>query len=286
MALRKRTGRYSSHYFLTMKLIHCLILLLFLSSGVFAQSSVGLQGSPNFREFGGLVNKEGRTFKEGRLFRSGSFAALKGEDLSLLKKTGINTVVDFRSDSEIAREPDFIPDGMQVNYLNAPIGSLDQKGMGKFIQVLTSPDFKEADVEQLMIEANLGFVEYIADFKPLFDQVQSSETVVLFHCTAGKDRTGLASSLLLHALDFDRATIFADFMRSNEAVSKLDHSKMMAYGIPEDKAALFMGVKASYLEAAWTAIEAKYGSIDTMLQQVFGIDAKAKANLKAKYLAN
>jgi protein-tyrosine phosphatase len=158
--------------------------------------------------------------------------------------------------------------------------------MGKFMQVLTSPNFKEADVEQLMIEANLGFVDYIADFKPLFDQVQAPETVVLFHCTAGKDRTGLAASLLLHILDFDRATIFEDFMLSNAAVSKLDLSKMTAYGIPQDRAGLVMGVKESYLEAAWTAILAKYGSIDEMLLQEFGINQQIKASLKAKYLAN
>jgi protein-tyrosine phosphatase len=269
-----------------MKIINSILLLVLLSTGVFAQSNVGMQGSPNFRELGGLINKEGRSLKEGMLYRSGSFADLKGEDVTLLRQTGINTIVDFRSDSEIAREPDFIPEGMQVNYLNAPIGSLDQKGMGKFMQVLTKPDFKEADVEQLMIEANLGFVDYIADFKPLFDQVQAPETVVLFHCTAGKDRTGLASSLLLHILDFDRATIFEDFMLSNAAVSKLDLSKMTAYGIPQDRAGLLMGVKESYLEAAWTAIETKYGSVDAMLQQVFGIDQKVKSSLKAKYLVD
>jgi protein-tyrosine phosphatase len=269
-----------------MKIIKSILLLVLVSTGVFAQSNVGMQGSPNFRELGGLINKEGRTLKEGMLYRSGSFADLKGEDVTLLRQTGINTIVDFRSDSEIAREPDFIPEGMQVNYLNAPIGSLDQKGMGKFMQVLTSPNFKEADVEQLMIEANLGFVDYIADFKPLFDQVQAPETVVLFHCTAGKDRTGLASSLLLHILDFDRATIFEDFMLSNAAVSKLDLSKMTAYGIPQDRAGLLMGVKESYLEAAWTAIETKYGSVDAMLQQVFGIDQKVKSSLKAKYLVD
>jgi protein tyrosine/serine phosphatase len=61
---------------------------------------------------------------------------------------------------------------------------------------------------------------------------------------------------------------------------------MTAYGIPQDRAGLLMGVKESYLEAAWMAIETKYGSVDAMLQQVFGIDEKIKSSLKAKYLVD
>jgi protein-tyrosine phosphatase len=268
-----------------MKLSKWIFILSILSTQAFAQSNLGMQTSPNFRELGGLTNKDGLSIKKGMVYRSGSFGHLSQEDQNILAKTGINTAIDFRSDFEIAREPDFFPEGMEVNYINAPISNLDQNGMSQFMQVLTKPDFKEEDVDQLMIKANLGFAENIKDFKPLFDQLLVPETVILFHCTAGKDRTGLASSLFLHVLGFDKTTIFEDFMVSNEAVSKIDHSKMKSYGIPEDRSIVLMGVKEVYLETAWKSLEEKYGTLDEMLFQVFGIGEVEKMQLKAKYLS-
>jgi protein-tyrosine phosphatase len=74
-------------------------------------------------------------------------------------------------------------------------------------------------------------------------------------------------------------------MVSNEAVSKIDHSKMKSYGIPEDRSIVLMGVKEVYLETAWKSLEEKYGTLDEMLFQVFGIGEVEKMQLKAKYLS-
>ncbi|WP_238542177.1 tyrosine-protein phosphatase [Cecembia lonarensis] len=270
-----------------MKIIKALLkalLLVFIAGNLQAQINIGITASPNFRELGGIEINDGKTIREGLIFRSGSFSNLSDLDAQKLKATGLNTIIDFRSDFEIEREPDFIPESMSVNWIHAPIGSLDQSGMGKFMQVLTKEDFQQEDVDQLMIEANLGFVEYIQDFKPLFDLIQEEDAVVLFHCSAGKDRTGLASALFLHALGADWDTIMEDFLRSNEAVEKTDLSKMAMYGIPEDRAKALMGVKAVYLESAWSAIEEKYGSADALLAQEFGIGQEEKEFLRSKYL--
>jgi len=263
-------------------LVVSLFLLVF--GEVIAQKNLGLAGSPNFRELGGLETNSGKVIKDGLLYRSGSFSNLNEEDQKLFSSTGINTVVDFRSAFEIEREPDYLPKSMNLNWVNAPIGSLDQKGMMQFMQVLNKPDFKPEDIDMLMIQANLGFVDYIADFKPFFDLIQKPESVVLFHCSAGKDRTGLASSLLLHILGFEWELIMKDFLTSNDAVSKTDLSKMKMYGIPEDRAAQLMGVKSEYLTASWEAIVEKYGSVDSMLEQVFGIGELEKVQIRNKYL--
>lgn len=263
------------------------VTLLLLSAGfVEAQKNLGIQGSPNFRELGGLETKNGQVFKEGMLFRSGSFPNLNEHDQAILSTTGINSVIDFRSAFEIENEPDFFPNEMNVNWINAPIGSLDQKGMSQFREVLSNPDFKSEDLDNLMIQANRGFVDHIEDFKPFFVEIQKPETIVLFHCSAGKDRTGFASSLLLHALGYDWEEILADFLTSNDAVLKADLSKMKMYGFPEDRAAQLMGVKASYLESSWKAVNEKYGSIDNMLEMVFGIGESEKELLRKKYLLN
>lgn len=266
-------------------LLYSLSLIL-LSGSLSAQINVGIEASPNFRELGGIPINAEKIVKEGVIFRSGSFSNLEDLDAQKFKGTGLNTIIDFRSDFEIEREPDFIPENMEINWIHAPIGSLDRSGMGKFMQVLTKEDFKPEDVDQLMIEANKGFVSSIQDFRPLFDYAQKENSVVLFHCSAGKDRTGLASSLFLHALGADWDTILEDFLRSNEAVEKTDLSKMSMYGIPEDRAKALMGVKAEYLESAWKAIEEKYGSVDSLLEKEFGLGPEEKEYLISKYLVN
>jgi protein-tyrosine phosphatase len=90
--------------------------------------------------------------------------------------------------------------------------------------------------------------------------------------------------LILHILGADWDTILADFLRSNEARDKMDTSKLEMFGIPADRAKLLGGVEAEYLQAAWAEIEQKYGSVDTMLEEVFGIGKKEKKALRKKYL--
>lgn len=249
-----------------------------------AQKNLGMESSPNFRELGGLQVNESYQVKDDMLYRSGSFSHLPAADEQKLLATSINRVVDFRSPFEIEREPDHIPATMNAEYVPCQIGSINPSAMGGFMKVLSSEDFKKSQVDSLMIMANHGFVESIADYKPLFASIQEEESVVLFHCSAGKDRTGLASSLILHILGADWDTIMEDYLRSNEAVGKMDTSKLEMYGIPADRAKLLGGVEPEYLEAAWTGIVEKYGSVDAMLVQVFGIGEKEKEELREKYL--
>ncbi len=249
-----------------------------------AQKNLGMENSPNFRELGGLQINGKYQVKEDMLYRSGSFSHLPESDEQKLMATSINRIVDFRSSFEIEREPDHIPAAMGAEYVPCQIGSLDPNAMGGFMKVLSGKDFKRSQVDSLMIMANQGFVGSITDYTPLFKTIQEKESVVLFHCTAGKDRTGLASSLILHILGADWDTIMADFLRSNEALAKMDTKKLEMYGIPADRAKLLGGVEPEYLEAAWAGITEKYGSVDEMLEQEFGIGEKEKKALRKKYL--
>ncbi|MFD2034279.1 tyrosine-protein phosphatase [Belliella marina] len=267
-----------------MKITILAILTSFISIVAFGQKNAEIQSSPNFRELGGLEISPNSKIKDGVIYRSGSFSDLNTEDAKTFEKTGIKTIVDFRSEHEIAKEPDHLPENMEIDWVNAPIGNINPEKMGKFAEVLMSPDFDEAAVEGLMVDVNKGFIDNIADFKPLFDVLLDKEHAILFHCTAGKDRTGLASSLFLHALGADWDTIMEDFLLSNEAVDKLDKKKSNAYGLPQDRIDMLMGVRASYLESAWDTAIKKYGSIDTMLEKELGIGKNEKAKLQKKFL--
>lgn len=268
----------------TLKLVLSAAAMLSAAS-VYGQKNLGLEASPNFRELGGIQIDDQYTIKDDMLYRSGSFSHLPEGDIEKLEQTSINTVVDFRSDFEIESEPDDIPASLHAEQVSAQIGSLDPNTMKMFMKVLMDSDFSEAKMDSLMVMANQGFVENIHDFKPLFDHLLEKDAVILFHCTAGKDRTGLASSMILHALGADWDTIMADYLRSNEAAQKIDTSKLEMYGIPKDRAQYMGGVKATYLKAAWAGIEEKYGSMDAMMEQEFGIGEKEKKQLKKKYLS-
>lgn len=268
----------------TQTLLRTTAVFLMIAIQSHAQKNMDIENSPNFRSLSGIQNKEGKRIKENIIFRSGNFSKLTENDIKKFDALNITTIVDFRNDGEIQKDHDFIPTGQKIEITRAKIGSINDKEMGNFMKVMMSPTFNENQVDSLMVAANNGFAESIKDFKPFFEEVKKKETVVLFHCTAGKDRTGVASSLLLHILDVSDEEIMKDYLRSNEAIAKTDLSKYKAYGIPEERMAKLMGVKPVYLEAAWNSIIKKYGSIDQMLLTEFGIDKKAKKQIKKKYL--
>jgi protein-tyrosine phosphatase len=267
----------------TIKLKATMLSLCVAISG-FAQKSMNIGNSPNFRTLSGIENKEGKKIKEGIIYRSGNFSKLTEGDITRFDAMKITTIVDFRTDSEIQKDPDFIPTSQKIEIKRAMIGSINEKEMGGFMKVLMAPKFSETALDSLMISASDGFTNHIQDFKPFFDEISKKESVVLFHCTAGKDRTGLASALFLHILDVSDEEIMKDYLRSNEAIAKTDLAKYKAYGIPEERMVLLMGVKAPYLEASWNNIIKKYGSIDAMLATEFGITEKVKKEIKKKYL--
>lgn len=261
------------------------IAISLLTFNCLAQKNLNIQDSPNFRSLSGLTNKENKKIKEDIVYRSGSFSNLSGNDAEIFKSLGINTIVDFRTDFEIKKDPDFIPEGKDITIKRAKIGALDSLSMTKMMAALTNPKLGSKQIDSLMIDANIKMAQNIVDFKPFFDEVKNEDAIVLFHCSAGKDRTGIASSLLLYILDFSYDEIMKDYLRSNEAVSKINTEKYKQYGIPEDKIKSLMGVKQEYLEAAWNTFKTKYGSVDNMLLKEFNIDKNTKKKIQNKYLS-
>lgn len=260
------------------------LLFTILTASCFAQQNLNIEGSPNFRSLSGISNTEGKKIKDKIIYRSGNFPKLSENDIAIFNSLNINTIVDFRNDDEISKDPDFIPQGQKIKTERAMIGSIEPKSMSRFMEVIKNSNFKSSDVDSLMVNANRNFVENIRDFKPFFDAIAQDNTVVLFHCTAGKDRTGVASSLLLHLLDVSKEEIMLDYLRSNEAVNKI---KIKSFGeIPVERMAMLMGTKSPWLEAAWDGMIKKYGSIDSMLLKEFGITEEVKQKIKNKYLTN
>ena len=98
------------------------LLFTILTISCFAQQNLNIEGSPNFRSLSGISNKEGKKIKDKIIYRSGNFPKLSENDIAIFNSLNINTIVDFRNDDEISKDPDFIPQGQRITTKRAKIG--------------------------------------------------------------------------------------------------------------------------------------------------------------------
>lgn len=224
-----------------------------------------VQGGYNFRDLGGLQTQDGTTIKKGLLFRTDELNNLKPADLELLAHLNAQTVVDFRTDQERAKSVDLLPTSckreIHLNILSA--------NMDAFVAEIQKGT---TDLKQLMIDFYKDLVlgqNAIDEFVKFFEIIQQpANNAVIYHCTAGKDRTGIATFLILEALNVAIEDIQSDYLLSNEFLK----DKYAVYINQNPKyAALFM-VQSAYLNAAMEAIVYKYGTVKNYLTTVLKVD--------------
>ena len=241
--------------------------------------AVPVKGAVNFRDLGGYATKQGTKVKWGKVFRSGEINKLTDQDLSVLQQKHIDHVVDFRSDDEVAKAKDRLPAG--AAYIQLPAGS---ENLGSFMSKL--PGLSTGD--SLMISFYSHTAHLKAKYQPFFKDLLTlpDTSALLFHCTAGKDRTGIGAALLLYALGVPDSTIMSDYLLTNE-YRRVENEKMVKQmtmvGIKEQVARDLAGVKPEYLHAAYQAIVKQYGSMDKFLSGEMGLTSADVASLRKKY---
>jgi len=240
---------------------------------------VPVTGATNFRDLGGYETRQGTHVKWGKLFRSGEISRLTDADLSLLEKKHLNYVVDFRSNDEVAKAKDRLP--ANTEYLQLPAGS---ENLNSFMTLI--PKLNSADS---LMTSFYSHTEHLkAKYQPFFKALIAlpDTSSLLFHCTAGKDRTGIGAALLLYTLGVPDEVILQDYLASN-MYRKAENEKMVAgmvqMGIKEQVAKDMVGVKAEYLVATYNAIVKDYGSIHAFMTGQIGLSASDIAVLKKKY---
>ncbi|WP_435136070.1 tyrosine-protein phosphatase [Formosa sp. A9] len=254
-----------------------------------SEREINLEKAYNFRDMGGIKTADGKQTKWGMLFRSGEIAELSEADLAYMKTLNIKTILDLRSDQEIEDKPDTYPS--QVNWKHLPIGDMGKNGkMEEMMKVLKEADPETFDSSKLMEEASIQFVGSTEQFKKMFADLLNEDEVqtpLLFHCTAGKDRTGFSSAFILRALGVDQETIINEYLLSN--YFRFEHNEDMVkkaaryYGMDQRILRPLMGVKAEWLKKGFNEIDTQYGSFDNYLMAI-GVDSTAKAKLKTKFL--
>lgn len=248
-----------------------------------SRRQVSLQGAINFRDLGGYSTHDGRHLKWGKIYRSAEISHLTDQDLSELQKRNIDFVVDLRGTEESKKAPDRL--NATTDYILCPAGS--DSNLSDWMKSIASLQ----SGGDSMMEAYYSNTEFLADrYKPLFAKLINlpDGDALMMHCTAGKDRTGIGSALLLYCLGVPYDTILNDYLASNyyrkAENEKMVHSMTQYMHVNEGVARDLASVKKEYLDATFHAIRSKYGSIENFLAGPLQLDGEKIAILKKKFL--
>jgi protein-tyrosine phosphatase len=253
-----------------------------------AERVLSLTGGQNFRDIGGYTGLKGKTVRWGQVFRAASMAGYAPADQALLKQIGVSSIIDLRSTGERKGDANSWMAGAGLGYW-----SRDYELSGGNLGGLASMDRSKITADMmrgLMIKGYQGFPkEQAPSYREMFARLIGKPAPLALNCTAGKDRTGLGTALILTALGVSYETVKADFLISNTAldVSKPGADRMLrAVGaaLPPEVAAPLIGVEGQYLDAAFAKIKADYGSVEAYLEKELGVDAKALKLLRKRLL--
>jgi protein-tyrosine phosphatase len=214
-----------------------------------------------------VTDETGRAkqIKWGLLYRGGELAAMTANDKKLLEERNIRTIVDFRSDSERKTSPDAKIATVKKR-VELPIDA------GNLMDMVFT--FDGAETEMRKLYAALP-EEAIPPYRVLFELLSDpSNTPLLYHCTAGKDRTGLASALILYALGASGETIYKDYLES----TKLLRERLASLMESQPNIVPYMTVQESYLKTACAEIE-KYGGFEKYLKNELKADIRRLRDL-------
>jgi protein-tyrosine phosphatase len=252
-----------------------------------AERRVPLEGSVNFRDLGGYEAADGRRVKWGRVFRSDNLGRLTDRDVSMVRRMGIRLVCDFRTPAEAKKLPDRFPKSSESRYLPLPIQH------GEFDPVDTFERIKNGDIEWMTEEFMIkGYIKNIDNFAPVWSKFfnylsDASKRPLVFHCTGGKDRAGIATALILLTLGVPEQTVVEDHGLSNiyiAGVLEKIYDAIRSHGVdPQQVAPYFTAPKNAILEAV-RHLRQTYGSAAEYLINKAGVDQKLIGQLKEDLL--
>ena len=265
-----------------------------------------VEGIVNARDLGGYTMQDGRRVREGRLLRSAHLADATDADLDWLAALPVRRIIDFRKEEELRGKADREVPGAEHVFLpvdasgNAAANASEKEkkrytGRKKFdvrkIIVPLAFNEKAKKVAEQMYPVLLFSPECQKAFAAFFRMLLDTEDgAVLYHCTQGKDRTGVASALVLAALGADRETIIADFDATNSVYEKDVRKysrKVRFWGGREEEVGVvksFLGANTANLAGALDRIDSEYGSLEAFLKGPLGLSDADLATLRERYL--
>lgn len=246
---------------------------------------IGLEGSLNFRDFGGYQTASGKRVQTGKLFRCGMLTGIPDHAYDDFAALNIGVICDLRRQDEVqlAPTPDTAPFHCRIHIPIAPGSSPDLQAS------LQDPAHTTQHRIDYMRKITREIAQdHVAEYRQLFHELLNVDNGFLLHCTAGKDRTGFGAAMILAALGVPEAHIFDDYLLTNSATDLFDAMLPRfkeRYGevFNEEDLRVIAGVRREYLEAALAGVEESFGSIDGYLEEV-GVDHQARQELIKRLL--
>ena len=245
----------------------------------------------NFRDLGGYVTEDGRKIKPGMIFRSGGIYLMNDDELSyLLNDLGIKYIMDLRTSAESNVDPNpNLPGVEMVRYSGLVFRGGEEID---FSPVGMSKIGKEGEEQlQALSEYYSGMPFDNEAFSLLIKSLREEKVPLVFHCATGKDRTGVAAMIVLAALGVPRETIMEDYVLSNDyhkdTIEKvLAENQDRLSNHPELDVLIRMrtGVTREMGELVLNSMYTRYGSIDSYLEEEFGLRKEGLGEFRDNYL--
>lgn len=243
----------------------------------------------NFRDMGGLETPYGK-IKEGKLYRTSTLVAKTEADKHFIEGLDLDCILDYRITEEAKENPDYVPDG--VEYLHVPIlredgalVGLTDKAKLKFLRA--TPEMSKALIEG--ISGTYKEMPFSLGYKELFKRMDEGKTIA-FHCTAGKDRTGISAMLIELAFDRNLEDIKHEYMLSNDMrlATNLRIKRIMKLALAPkhaiDACWYALTNHVENLETSLALILEKYGTFKNYLKEHYGVTEERIAKWKEYYI--
>ena len=249
-----------------------------------APREIRLSGGNNFRDLGGYYTNDGHQVKWGKIYRSADISKLTDSDLKIISALKISIVCDLRGENEAKAAPDKLPAETERILLSA--GSENISGNPADIMKYLK---NEKSADSLLFSMYSRTDHLKNKYQPMFEKLLAlpPDKALMFHCNAGKDRTGIGAALILFALGVDDMTILQDYEATNQFRKKYNEqyiSALSAQGIPENTAKKLLEARPEYLQAAYEAIISKYGTVNNFMEKELGLTKEKLNLLKSKFL--
>lgn len=260
---------------------------------------IPMEGILNVRELGGLPLKNGRMVRHGSLIRTGRLSDMTEKDKEILAGWNLTKIIDMRNNQEVFEHPDPKLEGVEWIQLSIFPGgaagiSREDNGetlMEKAVRLAEMyAGGKARRLLQTMYPRMVGEEFCVGQIRRFFQLLlEQEEGALAWHCTSGKDRTGLTCALLLYVLGAEKETILEDYLLTNDQTAEYRNTLLDGLrqrGIEEEKIQQIYyleTVDVAYLESCMTIIEEKYGSLDRFMEEHLGVTASVRERLIKKY---
>ncbi len=238
---------------------------------------LALEGASNVRDLGGWPIASGGRVAFGRVFRSAALSRLTDADRVTLARLGLRTVCDLRGNRERERAPSLLHG---LDWLRVEALPIEPTVGGSLTEILETREATGEDVMALLRRAYHAYAfecgaRYAAMFALILDG--ADRLPLLFHCSAGKDRTGFGAALILAALDVPWARIVEDYLATNRLWRS---DPELARELPPAVAEKLLGVHAELLEETFATIRREFATMDRYFEVVLGLTAERRQRLR------